>query len=276
MGDLRRFALLVDDDGDLHTLTSAAITLAVSVSLSESTPPPSQVTSIGYGEMLPINSAERAFACLLQLISGVLWTYILSTAAGIAATLDPNAVAFQTTMDSLNYFMRERALPQRMRQELREYFTSSRAVREVNDDDELLNAMSPLLQGTVAYQANKKWLGNIWYISIMGDSSDAREFVACLAKRLVVRAFVTDERPAIGQLYVLRRGMCIKLWRILRAGSVWGDDMIIDTISLMDHSQAVALTFVEAFILSRESLDEAADGFPEVSERPPSPCILPP
>ena len=32
------------------------------------------VTSIGYGEMLPVNSYERGVCSLFMLISGVLWT----------------------------------------------------------------------------------------------------------------------------------------------------------------------------------------------------------
>lgn len=49
-------------------------------------------------------------------------------------------------------------------------------------------------------------------------------------------------------LQVLRKGMCVKNWRFLRSGHVWGDDIILDLLdrrSLMDHAQAVALTYVE-------------------------------
>lgn len=77
-----------------------------------------------------------------------------------------------------------------------------------------------------------------------------------------VRAYVASERPALGQLYVLRKGMCVKNWRFLRAGRVWGDDMIIDSLRLMDHSQAVALTYIEVFALSRESMDTSCERFP--------------
>ena len=55
------------------------------------------ITSIGYGEMLPLNTGERMICSFLMLISGMVWTYILGTAAGIAATLEPNLVLFRTT-----------------------------------------------------------------------------------------------------------------------------------------------------------------------------------
>ena len=80
------------------------------------------VTSIGYGEMLPANSSERLLCTFFMIISAMVWAYILSTAAGIAATLNPNTVLFHNTMDQLNYFMRERSLPGKLRKELRHYF----------------------------------------------------------------------------------------------------------------------------------------------------------
>ena len=50
---------------------------------------------------------------------------------------------------------------------------------------------------------------------------------------------------AVGQLYVLRKGVCVKNWNFMRGGAVWGDDMIIDALHLLDHSQAVAVTYME-------------------------------
>ena len=87
------------------------------------------VTSIGYGEMTPVNSTERFVCCIFMLLSGMVWAYILSTAAGIAATLNPSSVLFHTTMDQLNYFMRERGLPKQMRHDLRDYFQAARQAR---------------------------------------------------------------------------------------------------------------------------------------------------
>ena len=76
------------------------------------------LTSIGYGDVVPKNTAERVLCCTFMILSGVTWTYVLGTAAGIASTLDPNAVLYQNTMDQLNYFMRDRRLDREMRHNL--------------------------------------------------------------------------------------------------------------------------------------------------------------
>lgn len=83
----------------------------------------------------------------------------------------------------------------------------------------------------------------------------------CAARRSI-GAFVSSERIPIGHLYVLRKGMCVRLWRFLMPNSVWGEDMLLDDLDLVCHSQAVSLTYVEAVALSKPSFDEAAACFP--------------
>jgi len=225
------------------------------------------LTSIGYGEMTPINTAERVLCSVYMMASGVMWTYAIGSVAAIATTLDPNAILYQTTMDSLNYFMRERELPREMRMQLRDYFSSARRVMQYSDDGELLDKMSPLLQGTVALAANKKWLDHIWFFRGLEELEGGSDFIAGLAKSLMIRSFVGHERLPIGQLYILRRGLVVKMWRFLGTGKVWGEDMILDNPELIDHSQAVALTYVEAYTLRRNELDDLLDEYPAAAAR---------
>ena len=219
------------------------------------------LTSIGYGDILPISTAERALCCLYMIISALSWTYVIGTAAGIAATLDPNKVMYQQTMDHLNFFMRERRLPKEMRITLRDYFTSARGVHQVTGDKDLLDKMSPLLQGTVAVRANKLWLDQIWFLRGINKTREEREFVAELSKKLTLSAYIVNERMPIGQLYILRKGMVVRLWRFLSANSVWGEDMLLENLDLVCHAQAVALNYVEVYTLTRNMFTEVAEKF---------------
>ena len=183
------------------------------------------LTGIGYGEMLPVNTPERALNTAWMMLSGVVWTYAIGSAAAIAATLDPNSIAYQNTMDQLNYFMRERQLSKSLRFTLRDYFQQARNVHQLNNNSELLGSMSPMLQATVATAANVKWLRRVWYLRDIGATWGERSFIAELAKKLVLRAFVANERLPVGQLYILRRGIVVKMWRFLSMGKVWGEDV---------------------------------------------------
>ncbi len=225
------------------------------------------LTSIGYGYATPVNTAERFLCTFYMMMSGLMWTYAIGSVTAIATTLNPNATLYQTTMDSLNYFMRERDLPRDMRLTLREYFNNARLVHQLNDDGELLDKMSPLLQGSVAMVANKKWLDHIWFFRDIESFKGGSDFIAQLAKQLVVRCFIAQERLPVGQLYILRRGFVVKMWRFLGPGKVWGEDMIMQNMHLVDHSQAVALTYVEAYTLRRNDLMDVLEAYPGPATR---------
>ena len=49
------------------------------------------------------------------------------------------------------------------------------------------------------------------------------------------------------------------MWRFLGTRRVWGEDMILDIEELIDHSQAVALTYCEVYTLRRHALDVLLD-----------------
>lgn len=57
------------------------------------------LTSIGYGDFVPVNTAERYLCSAYMLLSGVLWTYVIGSVAAIATTLNPNQILYEQTMD---------------------------------------------------------------------------------------------------------------------------------------------------------------------------------
>ena len=116
----------------------------------------------------------------------------------------------------------------------------------------------------MALTANSAWLDRIAYFKVSEhDSPTQKAFIAKVALKLHPRAYVAQERMPAGLLCIIRRGLVIKRWRFMAAGKVWGDDMILDNPDLIDHSEAVALTYVELFTLSRPDLDECCRQYPE-------------
>ena len=122
------------------------------------------LTSIGYGDMLPQNSIERALCSLYMLLSGVLWTYVIGSVAAIATTLNPNQHIYENTMDQLNYFMRERGLPKSMRMTLREFFEASRRVNTLSDDAELLRQIEAAKAAPAAGSEELEMLKTLGYV----------------------------------------------------------------------------------------------------------------
>jgi len=200
------------------------------------------------------------------------WCYVMGQACSLAATMDPAANEFKANMDNLNAFMRDRGLPQSLKKALRTYFHNSRSMQRQQSDSHVINMMSPLMQATVALQANQSWLNRIWFLRAdwyQGFDADRTHssFVAAIAQKLKASAYIAQERVAGGMLYIVHRGLAIKRWRMISRGKVFGEDMILDNKGLIDYSEAVAMTYLEVYTLDRPSLEACCRLFPDCGTR---------
>lgn len=236
------------------------------------------LTSIGYGAMLPPdNNPFEHFVCsLLMFVSSIFWIYLTGQVCSIASTMESDVKGFHATLDQLNHFMRTRELDAEMRVRLRSYFHYSRNVRQVRTDAQLLERMSPLLRGTVALEANRKWLDRVWYFSMetlpKGDwklRTEHEAFISQLAMRLQPFAFVREEKVPIGALHILQKGLVMRGFVFLSPGRVWGYDMLMQDKHhhLVNRTPAIALTYIEVIALARDDLMESAEGFPSAERR---------
>ena len=122
------------------------------------------ITSIGYGDIHPVTWAERAVNIVVMLMGSILWGQLIGTFCSIIATFNPEGAEFRRMMDELNRFMRLEGLDNAMRQRLREYFHQTKHLRLTQAQRQLLQQMSPLLQGEVAWRINERWLRRVWFL----------------------------------------------------------------------------------------------------------------
>jgi len=109
-----------------------------------------------------------------------------------------------------------------------------------------------------------RWLKRIPLFRSLADRDEGNQhFLATLTTRMHLAAYIQEERLPLGRLYILRKGLVIKRWRVLAAGQAWGEDILLDDDELIDHAQAVAMMFVEAFHLSRDEIDSVGGACPE-------------
>ena len=98
-----------------------------------------------------------------MLIGSCVWAYIISAGCGIIATLNPQGVEFRQTMDELNYFSRDKNLPQALTIKLRTFFQNTQHIIFARQYDGLLEKMSPLLRGEAALRVASKSIARLPY-----------------------------------------------------------------------------------------------------------------
>lgn len=93
----------------------------------------------------PASYVEFYVQSLMTLIGSCVWAYIIGAGCAIVATLDPQGIEFRQTMDELNYFSRDKKLPQDLTIRLRTFFQNTQHVIFARQYDGLPQKTSPLL-----------------------------------------------------------------------------------------------------------------------------------
>lgn len=93
-------------------------------------------------------------------------------------------------------------------------------------------------------------------------------FVTAIVKAFRPEVFVPGEACTMPPaLHVIHSGSAVYGGNILSKGHVWGDDVIVYAAHLRSRTHARALTYVEAFFLTRDTIFHIALGFEETHRR---------
>eukprot|EP00415_Alexandrium_ostenfeldii_P000022 UN0022 len=222
------------------------------------------VSSVGYGDIVPVNTIERFVCTLLVFASGFLWAYALGETMSALGNGNVHEEHFRTMLDDLNHMMADRGLPRNLQRRLRSSFFQIKDVARVSGYKALIEQLSPALQGELAMTVNEVWMRKVWYFNCKALPMP-RDFLECLSTQLQVAVHAQQE--SFGEawtLYILHRGLCVRQMRFMHSGSVWGEDFILASHQLLDTSAAFCLTFIEVSRLTRARFSEIVKRFPEV------------
>lgn len=221
------------------------------------------LTSVGYGDIGPKNITERVICTVIIFVSGISWAYVLGQFCGTVASMNAREDEFRTVMNDLNIMMRDRDLPKPMRHRLRGFFLSTKSVQRHHKQLEVLQRMSPDLQGEVKLQLNHGWLKRICFMKGLLTEEDSIGRARGVDQR--APAYIVDTAMALGSafysqseifgkplcLYILQRGLTARDKQLRRSGSVWGEDFVLSDSRLRLPARSFALTYVEVAYLER-------------------------
>ena len=222
------------------------------------------ITSVGYGDVVASkdNVLEMWTANVSMLVAALYFAKVLADFCSNATSLEPDVLAFRSDMDSLNCLMQTERFPIPMRHRLREYLHHHRVVRMAQSRQRIVERLSPMLQGEVAWQLHSKWLS---HVSFLQDVQ--RQFLVELAVQLKGIAFAPGDMIPHGHLYIIHDGTVLYRGTLLEKSSWYGEDMILQSVHLRDKRAACAMTYVTLLHIDRDSLMALADRYPDTSKR---------
>lgn len=217
------------------------------------------ITSVGYGDIVPVTYAEYIICSISMIVSSVVWAYIIGSAGAMLTNLDPETSEFNTRLDDFNSMALDQDLPNNLRYRGREYLRESRFHEHLLRNRAAAQNLSNELRATVARQVAASFLDQIWFFT--RTCSALREDVADK-----FTAHFYEQREIVsqpGRLCVVEHGSIGRCGRIVVPFGYWGEDMLIRTESLRMTVCSVSLTYTEIATLERQSLTAVLLDYPE-------------
>ena len=145
-------------------------------------------------------------------------------------------------MDELNYFVRDRGLPQELARRLRAFFMHSRDMVRQDALKNILTRLSPDLASHCVFQTCAFLRdGKVFFLRRC-----TKAFLCAVVSKLHLEQFSPKEAVHHPQtMFIVRRGLAAKGGRILPANAVVGADLILDSAHLREDFRITCLTYVE-------------------------------
>lgn len=225
------------------------------------------ITSVGYGDVAAsaFNIREQIICSLLVLAGALAWAQLIGCFCSIASAPSPETKDFRETIQHLNSYMDAHHLPSQMRFRLREFVFESAHLSSAQRDRDLFARLSRQLHREVAWFVNSGWVKQVWYLA-EADTSE-REMVTELASKLVSAVFPPGEKCAPGLMYIVHRGLALRGTKVYRAGTQWGEDILLSNAVLQRFLTALAMTYLACYTLDSPTLLAVLDDHPECSAR---------
>ena len=217
------------------------------------------VLMFGIG-VYPRNPVEYTLAIFCAIVNMVMNTFFLGVVATAMGEANPIARDFKGRMDRLNHYLSESEAPPQLRRRTRDYLKYTRDLVARKSFDDVYETFSPRLRDDLHAHTSLRQLRLVPYFR------DCEEpFLRSLAPKLTQYGFEASERVPLAEasLCIVTRGTAVKGGKPITLGQFWGDDFILSSAALHDRRLASALTYMEMVCLTRTSLLESMEEFPE-------------
>jgi hypothetical protein len=210
------------------------------------------LTSIGYGDIVAVSTAERIVVTGLMISGGLVWAVVLGNIAGLFSVLCKEDFHFGVILDDLNSALVDHGVDYALRMKMRSFMHRARRTLRRKDYSEVLDYLSTGLQGEYALALHSKWINEIPWLEYASEN-----FVTMLFRSVDLNAHEQSEFFGRGRtMYYNRSGLVARNFKILPRRASWGwEQLIFSAPPLLQRFRVLALTFTEVFSIHKNQLD---------------------
>jgi len=221
------------------------------------------VTTIGYGDIVPVTMGERVYVIVGMLVGAFEYGYIVGAVSNIIATRNEKINKFQMVMRDLNGFLTEHRFPQHLRVRLREYFKYSLQGSDAAAHIKLLSRMSPALRGECTISMNK-WMRNLEFFKFCPEP-----LVITLSMQVTEQMYPPQEKlfeagDVVTKMFLIRKGVIQVDGRLRLSGKTVCEECLYIDEPVYYGAQAV--TYADIFTLERHIFQNGLQSFPATQQ----------
>jgi len=108
------------------------------------------MTTVGYGDVVPSNDAERVYEIYMMILSCAFYGFILGSMATLVASLDAHSKQYHEQMDQIMAYMKLRNFPKPLARRVRNYYKHYYERKTALNERHILDELSSSLRSEVS------------------------------------------------------------------------------------------------------------------------------
>lgn len=227
------------------------------------------LTTVGYGDIVPSGQGQTAYTMVTMALGAAMYGYIIGNVASLLANIDVVRARHLGRIETINNFMRDRAVPRDLQARVRDYY-NYRWESRMSQQSEMLADLPKPLRVDIALHLNRNILRKV---PIFESASE--DFLRQLVLQLEPMVFVPGQalmrRGEVGrELFFINKGNVevlgsddVAAIAILSDGDFVGEMALLD--SLPRANTVRALDYCNVYALDRSAFEHALAEFPEIA-----------
>lgn len=108
------------------------------------------MTSVGYGDIIPVSNSERIFAMILEFVGAITFAMIIASLTSIITSMDMNTRKTAEQLDAVASFVEVRQFPEALGRRIRRHFRHFYSLKSAIDETKIFTDLSAVLRKEVS------------------------------------------------------------------------------------------------------------------------------
>ena len=230
------------------------------------------LTTVGYGDVIPVSDQERLYAVFTMIFGYSLFGYLIGSVAGILSKKDPAEEKYKNSLEKLANAVKYANLPLSLQQRIYSYFTYVYARRVGYDEKSFTEELPPSLRAEVSMHFREEVIERV---SLFKEAPP--EFILDIAEHLTEQIIppgdcIFHAGETGHSMYLIARGK-VGIYledssepvRILTDGDYFGE------IALFEDSIRTATvraeTYCDLYTIDKKTFDRVFARYPSIATR---------